>query len=42
MYDCDRQSTEFGIEPDYHVALTDADFALGIDTIIEYARHLLR
>ena len=42
MYDRDHQSTEFGIEPDYNIALTDADFARGIDTIIEYARHLLK
>jgi hypothetical protein len=42
MYDRNRQSTEFGIDPDHFVALTDADFARGIDTIIEYARQLLR
>lgn len=42
MYDRDRQSTENGIEPDVHVALTDADFRRGRDTIIEAARsHLL-
>lgn len=41
MYDCDRHSTEFGIAPDYEVALTDADFLRGRDTIIEYARRLL-
>ena len=40
MYDRDRQSTEFGIAPDYSVQLTDADMADGIDTIIEYARML--
>ena len=42
MYDRNRQSTEFGIDPDHFVALTDADFARGTDTIIEYARQLLR
>lgn len=41
MYDRDRQSTEFGIAPDYDVALTDADFQRGEDTIIEFARRLL-
>lgn len=41
MYDRDRHSTEFGIAPDYEVALTDADFLRGRDTIIEYARRLL-
>ena len=42
MYDAHGQSCEFGIEPDYHVALTDEDFARGRDTIIEFARSLLR
>lgn len=41
MYDCDGQSTEFGIEPDHQVSLTDADFRRGRDTIIEFARTLL-
>ena len=41
MYDRDGNSTEFGIEPDYEVSLTDEDFAKGIDTIIEFARDLL-
>ncbi len=41
MYDVNRESTEFGIEPDHNVALTDADFARGKDTLIEYARKLL-
>ena len=41
MYDADGQPTEFGIAPDYSVALTDADFARGRDTIIEFARALL-
>ncbi len=41
MYDADGQSTEFGIAPDYSVSLTDADFARGRDTIIEFARALL-
>jgi hypothetical protein len=42
MYDKDKQQTEFGIEPDYNVQLTDEDTAKGIDTIIEAARKLLR
>lgn len=41
MYDSEGQSTEFGIEPDYSVSLTDSDFSRGIDTIIELARTLL-
>ena len=41
MYDADRQCTEFGIDPDYNVQLTDEDMARGKDTIIEFARHLL-
>ena len=41
MYDRDKQCTEFGIAPDYAVGLTDADFARGIDTVIETARRLL-
>ena len=41
MYDRDKQCTEFGIAPDYAVGLTDADFARGLDTIIETARRLL-
>ena len=41
MYDRDKQHTEFGIDPDYFVSLTDDDFARGVDTIIEAARKLL-
>ena len=41
MYDSQRQSTEFGIEPDYVVSLTDEDFNRGKDTLIEFARKLL-
>lgn len=40
MYDKDKNSTEFGIEPDFRVALTDGDTARGIDTIIEFARNM--
>lgn len=42
MYDKDKQSTEFGIEPDYNVALSQSDLLRGEDTIIEYARCLLK
>ena len=42
MYDRDRNSTEFGIAPDYSVALSEADLQRGTDTIIEFARQLLR
>ena len=41
MYDRDGQTTEFGIEPDHSVSLTDEDFARRRDTIIEFARALL-
>ncbi len=41
MYDRDRQSTEFGIAPDYDCQLSQADVARSVDTIIEYARQLL-
>ena len=41
MYDRDMQCTEFGIEPDYSVSLTDDDFRDGKDTLIEFARQLL-
>jgi len=40
MYDVEKQTTEFGIAPDYSVNLTDSDFARGRDTIIEFARGL--
>ena len=40
-YDAQRQSTEFGINPDYQVSLSDEDFAKGKDTIIEFARKFL-
>lgn len=42
MYDALHQSTEFGIEPDYPVELQFEDVLRGEDTIIEYARKLLR
>ena len=42
MYDRDKQSTEFGIEPDYNVALSQSDLLRGEDSIIEYARRLLK
>jgi C-terminal processing protease CtpA/Prc len=41
-YDRDRKQTEFGIAPDYNVAITDADFLRGKDTIIEFARNLIK
>ena len=42
MYDRDRKMTEFGIDPDHKVDLTSEDFARGRDTIIEFARELLK
>ena len=41
IYDRDGHCTEFGIDPDYWVSLTDADFQRGEDTLIESARRLL-
>lgn len=40
MYGADGECTEFGIEPDVQVGITPEDYAKGIDTIIETARHL--
>jgi len=42
MYDHNKQSTEDGIDPDHKVDLKPTDVSRGIDTIIEYARQLLR
>lgn len=42
MYDTQKQNTEFGIEPDHYVSLTDEDFNRGEDTIIELARELIK
>ena len=42
MYDRNKQSTEFGIAPDYKVSLLPADVMRGEDTIIEQARKILR
>ena len=40
-FDTEMQHTEFGIDPDVPVAMTNEDRAQGIDTIIETARTLL-
>lgn len=40
MYDRDGNVTEFGIQPDHKVDMTEADMQRGKDTIIEYARKL--
>lgn len=42
MYDKQKQPTEFGIDPDYNVALKTEDWLRGEDTIIEFARRLLK
>ncbi len=42
MWDARMQQIEFGIEPDEAVALRPEDAARGEDTLIEYARALLR
>lgn len=41
MFDINKQSTEFGIDPDIPVSLTTYDFLRNTDTIIEHARTLL-
>lgn len=41
MYDREERCTEFGIEPDHAVGITDEDFRRGRDTIIEFARTLI-
>lgn len=41
MFDKNKKSSEFGIEPHHNVSLTATDFTKGKDTIIEYARTLL-
>ena len=41
MYDIDKNSTEFGIAPDYTISLTTTDYMKSIDTIIEFARKAL-
>ena len=40
-FNTEMQHTEFGIEPDVHIDMTDEDRAKGIDTIIEAARKIL-
>ena len=42
MYDAQRQTTEFGIDPDYNISLKDENFLRGEDTIIEFARELIK
>jgi C-terminal processing protease CtpA/Prc len=42
MFDAQRQTTEFGIDPDYFVGLKDEDVLRGEDTIIEFARKLIK
>lgn len=42
IYDRNGNSTEHGIAPDHNVSLVDEDFQRGKDTIIEYARSILR
>lgn len=41
-FDADMQHTEFGIDPDVRVDMSDEDRVSGIDTIIETARELLK
>ena len=42
MLDADQRHTEFGIDPDIPVDMTDEDMQKGLDTIIEAAiRYLL-
>ena len=37
MLDPDKKLTEFGIDPDIQVEITEEDLARGVDTIIESA-----
>lgn len=41
-FDKDKRSVEFGIEPDVKISLEDKDVLQGRDTIIEYARWLIK
>ena len=41
-FDVNMQHTEFGIEPDIRVEMTDEDRARGMDTIIETARKIIQ
>ena len=41
MFDRNKQHTEFGIDPDVPVVLSNDDVLHGVDTIIEAARKLL-
>jgi len=38
IYNTQKKHTEFGIEPDIHVELTQEDISNGFDTIIERAK----
>lgn len=40
MFDRNKQTTEFGIDPDYKINIKQQDFLKEEDTIIEYARKL--
>lgn len=42
MYDKDMNPTEFGIEPDVSINMTQLDMARNVDTIIEAARSFLK
>lgn len=41
LYDADKNQTEFGIDPDVTVEMTESDAKKGLDTIIETARKLI-
>lgn len=42
MLDAEMEQTEFGIEPDVRVDMTEEDIDNGIDTIIEKAREIIK
>lgn len=42
MLDASKNHTEFGIDPDEKVDMTDEDISKGIDTIIERAREIIK
>ncbi|MFV0537861.1 MAG: S41 family peptidase [Dysgonomonas sp.] len=42
MLDANKEHTEFGIDPDIKIDMTDEDIAKGVDTIIEGARLIIK
>lgn len=42
MLNAEKEHTEFGIDPDVKIDMTDEDIAKGLDTIIEKARDIIK